>query len=234
MPKIRLDKFVAAQSALSRREARIAIWKGRVTVNGQAVCQPEHPVDTAGEVCLDGRPLLYQPHVYFMLNKPAGIVSATRDHAAQTVLDLLPAHCKKSECSPVGRLDRDTTGLLLITNDGDFLHRVISPNRQIEKSYLVTLDGEPPQDLVAAFAAGVVLADGTQCRPAVLERLGERRARVVITEGKYHQIKRMFGTAGLGVTALHRERIGGLPLDPSLPGGGVKELNFQEVSSVFA
>ena len=234
MPEIRLDKFIASQSALSRSQARSAIARGRVLVDGQVVRQPDCPVDTESEIRLDGSMLSYKAYVYFMLNKPAGIVSATRDAAAKTVLDLLPAHCKKLHCSPVGRLDRDTTGLLLITNDGDFLHRVISPNRQIEKSYLVTLDAGLPPGLEDVFAEGIRLADGTQCRPAVLERLGNCRARVVITEGKYHQIKRMFGTAGLGVTALHRERIGGLPLDPALAPGEMKELDFEKASSVFA
>lgn len=234
MEKIRLDKLIATQSGLSRKQARIAIWKGRVRVGGQVMQQPDFPVDTASEILLDETPLTYKKYVYFMLNKPAGIVSATRDARVKTVLDLLPAYCKKLQCSPVGRLDKDTTGLLLLTNDGAFLHRVISPNCHIEKSYIVTLDGVVPESLIPAFAAGVRLADGTLCRPAVLERLEDFRARVIITEGKYHQIKRMFGTAGLGVTALHRERIGGLSLNPDLPCGELQELSFEKVSSVFA
>ena len=168
-----------------------------------------------------------------MLNKPVGIVSATRDKSAKTVLDLLPEQYKKFQCSPVGRLDRDTTGLLLITNDGDLLHRIISPNKHIEKSYIATLDAEPLPELVTAFANGVTLADGTQCRPAKLELLGETLARIIITEGKYHQVKRMFGTAGLGVVSLHRERIGGLRLDSELSSGELKEITFEEISRVF-
>ncbi|MBQ7288115.1 MAG: pseudouridine synthase [Clostridia bacterium] len=234
MAKIRLDKFVSSQSGLSRKEARIAVWKGRVLVDGQAVLKPDASVDTDCAIQLDGQSLVYKPYVYFMLNKPKGIVSATRDKAAKTVLDLLPEHCKKLQCSPVGRLDRDTTGLLLLTNDGDFLHRVISPNQRIEKSYLVTLDAAVPPTLVAEFAQGIVLADGTQCREAKLEILQACQARVVITEGKYHQIKRMFGVAGLGVVELHRERIGALYLEPDLPSGAVKELTAENASKVFA
>lgn len=234
MAKIRLDKFIASQSGLSRKDARVCIWRGHVQVNGQAVKKPDTIVDTDGEILLNGEALVYSRYVYFMLNKPAGIVSATRDVSAKTVLDLLPDKYKKLQCSPVGRLDKDTTGLLLITNDGDMLHRVISPNRHIEKSYIVTLDAQPQPQLVNDFAKGVLLADGTRCRPAVLELLGGCMARVIITEGKYHQIKRMFGTAQLGVTALHRERIGGLALKNDLPPGAIIQISVEEISKVFA
>ena len=233
MAKIRLDKFIASQSELSRKDARIAIWQGRVTVNGQALTVPDTAVDTDSDVQLDGCPVSYKQYVYFMLNKPRGVVSATRDKSAKTVLDLLPERYKKLQCSPVGRLDKDTTGLLLITNDGNFVHKVISPVKHVEKSYIATLDAEPSPKLVGDFAAGVTLADKTVCRPAMLELLGDCRARVVITEGKYHQIKRMFGTAGLGVVALHRERIGALRLDNGLEPGELKELTFSEASRVF-
>ena len=233
MAKVRLDKFVASQSDLSRKDARIAIWQGRVTVDGQAVTKPDTAVDTDSAVLLDGNSLVYKKYVYFMLNKPSGIVSATRDKSAKTVLDLLPEQYKKFQCSPVGRLDRDTTGLLLITNDGDLLHRIISPNKHIEKSYIATLDAKPMPELVTDFANGVTLADGTECRPAKLELLGDTVVRIIITEGKYHQVKRMFGTAGLGVVSLHRERIGGLWLDNELSSGELKEITLEEISRVF-
>ncbi len=233
MAKVRLDKFVASQSDLSRKDARIAIWQGRVCVDGQAVTKPDTAIDTNSAVTLDEKELTYKQYVYFMLNKPAGIVSATRDKSAKTVLDLLPEGYKKFQCSPVGRLDKDTTGLLLITNDGDFLHRVISPNKHIEKSYIASLDGRLQPEMITEFADGVVLADGEKCRPAKLELMGDCQARVIITEGKYHQIKRMFGTVGLGVVKLHRERIGGLTLDKNLSGGEIMEISYEQVCRVF-
>ena len=130
---------------------------------------------------------------------------------------------------PVGRLDKDTTGLLILTNDGDFAHKVISPKSNIEKSYVATLDGSVTSDMISAFSAGVVLADGTVCKPAILEKITDNTARVIITEGKYHQIKRMFGVVGLGVNSLHRERIGKLFLPENLPAGGICELNVNEI-----
>ena len=168
-----------------------------------------------------------------MLNKPAGILSASNDKNRKTVVDLAPEEYKHYNLFPVGRLDKDTTGLLILTNDGDFAHKVISPKSNIEKSYIAVVDGSVTPDMITAFASGVVLSDGTVCKPAILEKITDTSARVIITEGKYHQIKRMFGVVGLGVNALHRERIGELQLPDNLLPGNIYELNVNELRLIL-
>lgn len=234
MAKIRIDKFISIAAGISRKEARTVILSGAVFVNGEAVKRPECQIDDESTVTVNGEKVNYSEFVYFMLNKPAGMLSATRDRSAETVMDLLPEKYKKYDCSPVGRLDKDTTGLLLLTNDGDYLHRVISPNSKVEKQYLVQLDGQVMPEHIGIFKKGVVLASGEVCKPARLEIIGEREARITITEGKYHEIKRMFGTVGLGVNALKRERIGALVLDDKLAPGELKQLETAEANAVFA
>ena len=166
------------------------------------------------------------------MNKPSGILSASSDKRARTVLDILPEQLKRNGLSPVGRLDKDTTGLLIITDDGDFLHRVISPKSNIEKCYYAELDGEVNDDIIKSFASGITLANGEECKPAFLEKAGELGAYVTISEGKYHQIKRMFGTVGIGVNRLHRIRIGKLVLPEDLQTGDSRELTEAELALV--
>ena len=166
------------------------------------------------------------------MNKPAGILSASNDKRAKTVVDIVPEHLKREGLFPVGRLDKDTTGFLIVTNDGDFGHKIISPKSNIEKVYLAELDGDVTDEMIAAFEKGVVLADGTQCMSAKLEKAGDCTALITIREGKYHQVKRMFGTVGLGVNKLHRKSIGGLSLPEGLEPGCCMELSFDDLKQI--
>ena len=230
----RLDKFIANQSGLSRRDAVKAIRDKRVTVGGAVVRAADMKIDAESDaVTLDGRPLSYRKYVYYMMNKPEGVVSATEDRDERTVLDILPHELRRSGLFPAGRLDKDTTGLLILTDDGDYAHRMLSPKKHVDKTYIATLDREPDSDISGSFAGGISLADGTACAPGQAEPIGERRVRVTIHEGKYHQVKRMFAALGYRVTALSRVSIGGLKLDDSLPAGGVRELTPAEAQRVF-
>lgn len=231
----RLDKIISNQFNVSRSTARKHIGWGRVTVNGKKLRDPSLQVDTDTAVIeYEGQALEYKEHIYLVINKPAGIISASEDKSRETVVDLVPEELKRQNLFPVGRLDRDTTGLLIITDDGDFAHRVIHPKKKITKTYEVTLDGRPDENAVKLFAEGVVLADGTKCRPAELCLKEGNTAEIKISEGKYHQIKRMFGTVGLGVNALERTAIGGLALPDDLPIGKCRELTEQEITCIFA
>ena len=213
MALVRLDKYLADMGIASRKELKQIIKSGRVSIDGVAVKVPETKFDPEScVVAMDGETLCYKKFHYYMIDKPCGVVTATEDRKQKTVLDLLSPEMQRMGLFPVGRLDKDTTGLLLITDDGAFAHDCISPKKKISKTYIATLDGDVTDEMCEAFAKGVTLADGTLCRPAVLERIGDNLARIVITEGKYHQIKRMFGTVGLGVNALHRAAIGNLNL----------------------
>lgn len=212
MSKSRLDKLISNQLLISRSVVRTGIYRGKATVNGEVLRDPSAQVDTDWAVSFDGQSVSFKEHIYILIYKPRGVICATEDKSQKTVLDLLPENIRRRDLAPVGRLDKDTTGLLLITDDGAFAHDCISPKKKISKTYIATLDGDVTDEMCEAFAKGITLADGTLCRPAVLERIGDNLARIVITEGKYHQIKRMFGTVGLGVNALHRAAIGNLQL----------------------
>ena len=210
MAKERFDKIIANQFNISRKDARIAIRRGKATVNGKAVLDPALAVDTESEITFLGQAMEYKKYLYILMNKPKGVLSAANDKSRKTVVDLVPEEFKRQGLFPVGRLDKDTTGLLIITDDGDFAHRAIAPNKNVFKTYEVTLDGNITEEMVEKFREGIVLADGTVCKSAALKSLSENRAEVKISEGKYHQIKRMFGVGGLGVNALKRTAIGGL------------------------
>ena len=233
--KERLDKFIASQTALSRKEVSKAVKDKRVTLNGQLIRAADIKVDTdTDSIALDGAVIGYKEHVYYMMNKPSGVVSATEDRDERTVLDILPTELIRDGLFPAGRLDKDTTGLLIITDDGDYAHRMLSPKKHVDKTYTATLDREPDSDIAGAFAEGMTLADGTVCKPAVAEPLGDKRVRVVISEGKYHQVKRMFAAAGYKVEALDRVKIGALDLDPELNRGEVREMEADEAAKVFS
>lgn len=234
MEKLRLDKYLSsAQCGMSRKEARTAIRRGRVTAGGEVIRDPSFLLDGGSRVTLDGQAVEYKKYIYILMNKPAGVLSAASDASRKTVIDLIPPQLKRSQLAPVGRLDKDTTGLLLITDDGDFAHRCISPKHKLTKTYLAELDGEVDEAMIRCFSQGIVLADGTACRPALLEKVGECAARITVTEGKYHQIKRMLGVVGLGVNKLHREAIGGLRLPQDLKAGECRELSAEELSAVM-
>lgn len=233
--KERLDKFIASQTALSRKEVQRAVKEKRVVLNGAAVRAADIKIDTDRDsVSLDGSELTYKKHVYYLMNKPSGVVSATEDKSEKTVLDILPPELMRPGLFPAGRLDKDTTGLLIITDDGEYAHRMLSPKKHVVKRYFAALDKVPGDDVIDGFAGGIVLADGTVCKSGRAELSGGRLAAVEISEGKYHQVKRMFAALGYHVEALERVAIGALELPADLPRGGVRELTVEEANKVFA
>lgn len=232
--KERLDKFISNQTSLSRRDAGKAIRSKRVTVGGELCLSVDRKVDPkVDKIALDGQTVRYDEYVYYMLYKPEGVVSATEDRSETTVLDILPADFRRDGLFPAGRLDKDTTGLLILTDDGDYAHRMLSPKKHVKKTYIATLDREPDDAVTDAFAKGITLADGTVCKPGRAVPIGNLRAEVTISEGKYHQVRRMFAALGFRVTALERVRIGSLTLDSVLKKGEVKPLTPQEAALVF-
>ncbi len=213
MALMRLDKYLSNQAGMSRSEAREALKSLRVTVNGVTEKHYDYKVDTEKDsIAVNGETVAYNKYLYVVMNKPAGVLTATEDKRQKTVIDLLPDALRRKDMAPVGRLDKDTTGLLILTDDGQMSHKVISPKSKIEKEYIAVLDGEVTEEHIKLFAEGVTLADGSVCMPAKLVRTGRCQASITICEGKYHQIKRMFGVVGLGVNGLSRIRIGGLSL----------------------
>lgn len=233
MPTFRLDKLVTDSGLCSRSEAKTRIRSGQVLVNGSVVTDPASKWDpSADSVSMNGQLLGVHEHLYVMLYKPAGLLTASRDSRKPTVMDLMPAEWKRRGLFPVGRLDKDTTGLLLLTDDGPFAHRVISPKSGIGKLYEALVDGTPTPEDVRAFREGIVLRDGLQCLPAALEDLGGGKVRVEVYEGKYHQVKRMLASRRLPVRELCRLRIGGLWLDESLAAGGYRLLTQPELESI--
>lgn len=234
MPLMRLDKFISDCGAASRREIKQMIKAGRVTLNGETAAAPETKLDPeSAVVTIDGTALKYEKYHYFMLNKPAGVLSATDDGKQKTVIDLLSPEHRRLGLFPVGRLDKDTTGLLLITDDGDFAHRVISPKSKIMKVYHAHTQSPVNTDDISAFVQGVTLADGTKCLPAGLSLCADGSCLVTVMEGKYHQVKRMLASRGKPVMALKRLKIGSLELDESLEPGDYRPLTADELCSVM-
>ena len=229
----RLDKLLAQSGLYSRSEARDLIRARRVSVGGEIASKPEQKCADSAEIRVDGEPVNCERFRYFMLDKPAGVLSATDDKSQSTVLDLLPAELRRLGLFPVGRLDKDTTGLLLLTNDGEFAHRVISPRHGVVKTYLARTAAQTGPEDVRAFAEGLTLADGTRCLPAVLEPLEGSLCRVLVSEGKYHQVKRMLAAVGKPCLELRRVKIGALELDPALHPGGFRELRQFETGLIF-
>lgn len=234
MPVMRLDRALSELGVATRSELRQMIRSGRVSVSGRVVTAPETRVDPGTDtLCLDGKTLHYQRFRYFMMDKPAGVLSVTEDRRQETVLSLLPPELRRLELFPVGRLDKDTSGLLLLTNDGDFAHRVISPKSGIQKRYRAEVEGVPDEADQRAFEAGLVLADGTRCLPARLEITGGSVCFVTVMEGKYHQVKRMLASRGKPVIALRRLSVGALELDELLGAGGFRELSETDLCKVL-
>ena len=231
---MRLDRLLSELGAASRSELRQIIRRGRVSVDGVVVTEPERRVDPEGsEIRLDGELLTYRRFRYFMMDKPAGVLSVTEDRKQKTVLDLLPPELKRLDLFPVGRLDKDTSGLLILTNDGDFAHRVISPKSGVEKRYRAEVEGVPDEADVKAFAEGLTLGDGTKCLPARLEITGANICYVTVMEGKYHQVKRMLASRGKPVVSLRRLSVGALELDEALGPGGFRELEKNDLCKVL-
>lgn len=235
MAMTRLDKLLADSGTVSRSEAKALVKAGRVSVDGYIPKSADEKFENeTATVCVDGEVVSCAAKRYIMMHKPGGILSATEDSKQETVIDLLSPQLKKQGLFPVGRLDKDTTGLLLLTNDGDFAHRVISPKKHVQKIYRAAVDGVLDESDIAAFSAGLTLADGLVCLPAKLEIIRPSVGRATVFEGKYHQVKRMFASRGKHVTALHREQIGGLALDPKLKAGEYRELTGAELELIFA
>lgn len=231
--RMRLDKFLSAQG-LSRKQARAAIASGQVSVNGEVQGDPGFILDPiSAQVLFQGRALGYQRHMHLMLHKPAGLLTATTDARQKTVMDLLPEELKRRALGPVGRLDKDVTGLLLLTDDGQLAHRLISPKWTVEKVYLARVEGALDAADIQAFQAGIALSDFT-ARPARLEILEPDLGRLTITEGKFHQVKRMFAARGKPVLRLHRESVGGVSLDPALECGKFRPLTAEEEGALYA
>lgn len=253
MSKIRLDKYISSQTALTRSEAVIAIYRNRVTVNGRIKKDGAIKVDTEkDEVCLDGEQLIYEEFVYYMLNKPQGVISATEDNQHKTVVELIDT---SREIAPAGRLDIDTEGLLLLTDDGKLTHELLSPKKHVDKTYYAEVDGEITAEVVKGFEEGIEYGEKNPSAPGklvVLDGVGEdedgfisaeilknvpdnssvpgkQKALVTISEGKFHQIKRMFNVYGLNVTYLKRISMGMLVLDESLQPGEYKKIAKSDI-----
>ncbi len=229
---IRLDRLLSQATGLSRKQAGIEIRKRRVRLGEETVRDPALRVAADAPVFWRDRPVALQGPRYLLMHKPAGLVCARRDPVHATVLDLLPPELAAG-LHLVGRLDRDTTGLLLLTDDGDWSHRLTSPRHGCAKTYLAELADPLPKEAERAFAEGILLRNEKRpTRPARLERLDERRARVVLHEGRYHQVRRMFAALGNRVVSLHREAVGPLVLDDDLAPGAWRELTSAEVESL--
>ena len=233
---MRLDKFVADAAQLTRSAARSLIAKGRVTVNGQVCKKADCALREGDSVCADGKPLACEEYVYIMLNKPAGVVSASTDGRDKTVVDLVGGAFPRRQLFPAGRLDKTSTGFVLLTDDGAFAHDILAPKRHVPKTYRVVLDTPVTDEMVKAFAAGVTLADGQTMQPARLipDEADPFAATVVLRQGVYHQIKRMFGVLDAGVNQLHRTAIGGLALDEGLAPGAWRLITPEEKALIQA
>ncbi len=216
---------------MSRKDVKTAVSHGKVTVNGAVVKLSDHKVSESDEIFLGGNKISKNKHIYIVLNKPQGYVSATEDESQHTVLELVPPELFRKGLFPAGRLDKDTTGLMIITDDGDFAHRILSPKKHVRKSYAVTLDIPVTAEMKEAFEKGVALSDGV-CKPAGLAFGGKYDCTVTLFEGRYHQIKRMFGCFGAKVTALKRISIGGFSLPENLPEGQCRELDESELDLI--
>lgn len=230
----RLDKRLADTGLWSRKEAKELIRGGRVTVKGAVCRDPGEKAAPDDPILVDGQPVADAGPVYLMLHKPAGVVSATEDPREETVLSLLPEQYRRLGLFPAGRLDKDTEGLLLLTNDGPLAHRLLSPRHHVDKVYYVEVDGELDGEDERAIREGLTLADGYTCLPAELERKERKNAALItLCEGKYHQIKRMMAARGKPVTYLKRVRFGPLELDPSLEKGCWRVLTEEEKNLLF-
>ena len=228
----RLDKFLCDSGVGTRSQVKAILKTGRVTVNGMPEKDGSRKVDAAQcEVALDGEILGGKRRVVVMLNKPAGYVTATEDPVERTVMELLPPEMKHLELKPVGRLDKATEGLLLFTNDGDLLHRLISPKKEVPKVYYACHEGMAAQEDVDAFSGGLTLRDGTRCLPAKLVPIGPGESLITVCEGKYHQVRRMMASRNMTVTYLERREEGSLTLG-QLPRGMVRELSDAEIAAL--
>ena len=233
---MRLDKFISTTTTLSRAEAKKVIKKG-ILINDKLIKTPDYKIDEfKDQVIVNGNRLVYQKYVYIMMNKPKDTVSATEDAIERTVVDILRDEDRIYKVFPVGRLDKDTEGLMLLTNDGELAHKLTSPKKDVEKKYYVEVSGELKNEHLKIIKEGVILEDGYRCKPARLEILdsseGNSKANIFITEGKFHQVKRMMKSLGATVTYLKRLSIGSLKLDENLKLGEYRYLTDDELNKL--
>ena len=232
----RLDKILASQGTLSRRDVKVIIKKGRVLLNGVVVRDSAVKVDiNSDEVKIDGETVVLKKHIYIMMNKPQGVVSASDSDTDKTVVDLVPDELSRKGLFPAGRLDKDTTGFVLITDDGEFAHNILSPKNHIFKTYLARLDHELSESDIEMLENGITLADGTILKEAkveIVECTETPLVKIMICEGKYHQVKRMFAAAGNKVVSLHRSKMGELELDGNLLPGESREITSEELEKI--
>ena len=230
---IRLDKYISDAMGISRQDAKKLLSKGAVAIDGKAVKKGDAKVCDGNKVSVNGKVLEYKQFVYIMLNKPKGVVSATDDKNDVTVVDLVKKDYPKRNLFPAGRLDKTSTGFVLLTDDGDFAHDILAPKKHVSKEYIVTLDAPVNDEIAQSFNNGVTLADGTLLKSAVLETTDEPLVvKVILKQGVYHQIKRMFGVFDIGVNELHRTHIGSVELDKDLQQGDYRELIAEEMEKI--
>lgn len=230
----RLDKLLAGTGKWSRREVKALVRQGLVRVDGRLAASAEDKLDPAAAIItVAGETISLCRFTYVMLHKPAGVLTATEDRKQPTVLDLLPPELRRIGLAPVGRLDKDTEGLLLLTNDGELAHRLLSPKYHVEKRYLARVDGELSAADAEAFVRGMTLGDGLECLPAGLEVLPDRVCIVTLREGKFHQVKRMLAARGAPVLYLKRLSMGPLTLDDSLAAGAYRLLRAEEILALY-
>lgn len=230
----RLDKLLAGTGKWSRREVKALVRQGLVRVDGRLAASAEDKLDPAATVVtVAGETISLCRFTYVMLHKPASVLTATEDRKQPTVLDLLPPELRRIGLAPVGRLDKDTEGLLLLTNDGELAHRLLSPKYHVEKRYFARVDGELSAADAEAFARGMTLGDGLECLPAGLEVLPDRVCIVTLREGKFHQVKRMLAARGAPVLYLKRLSMGPLTLDDSLAAGAYRLLRAEEILALY-
>ncbi len=230
----RLDKLLAGTGKWSRREVKALVRQGLVRVDGRLAASAEDKLDPAAAIItVAGETISLCRFTYVMLHKPAGVLTATEDRKQPTVLDLLPPELRRIGLAPVGRLDKDTEGLLLLTNDGELAHRLLSPKYHVDKRYLARVDGELSAADAEAFARGMTLGDGLECLPAGLEVLPDRVCVVTLREGKFHQVKRMLAARGAPVLYLKRLSMGPLTLDDSLAAGAYRLLRAEEILALY-
>ncbi len=225
----RIDKIISSQGKYSRKEVKKLISSHKVLLNGEIVKSSDVKVNVGNdEIVIEGIKLNVKRKIYLVLNKPQGYVSATTDKRDKTVLELVPEEFNKRNLFPAGRLDKNTTGLMIITDDGELAHNILSPKKHVKKSYKVTLDINATEDMIERFSNGIELSDGI-CKPAEMKIIGSNVAIVTLREGRYHQIKRMFGCCGAKVIELHRISIGNLSLPNDLKEGECRELTDKEL-----
>lgn len=236
---MRLDKYLVEMSVGSRSQIKDLAKKGRITVNGEVIKASDVKIDEEKDIIVvDGEQINFQRYEYFMLHKPAGVITATEDKKAKTVIDLITER-SRNDLFPVGRLDKDTEGLLLITNDGELTHRLLAPKKHVDKIYYARIAGIVTTEHVKQFADGLTLLDGTAVMPGELRILGTNKDAITseieltIHEGKFHQVKRMFEAIGCEVTYLKRLTMGPLTLDPALPIGEYRRLTDNEIDALY-